>query len=144
MKLNNLIIPVIVLVAGVAAGFFAGTKYQQGKVAGTSTQAVSGQGRSRFGNGQGFRPTIGEIISSDDKSITVKMADGSTKIVFLSGNTVYEKTDTAASSDLKTGIRVAVIGMTNSDGSITAQTIQINPIVRMNGLGPTPSATPTQ
>jgi hypothetical protein len=64
--------------------------------------------------------------------------DGSSKIVNISPSTTYSKTDTGSKSDLKTGIRVAAIGSPNSDGSVTAQNVQINPMFRI-GESPTPS-----
>lgn len=63
----------------------------------------------------------------DDKSITVKLQDGSSKIVLLSNTTAYNKSATGAKSDLKTGEKVAVFGTENSDGSVTARDVQLNP-----------------
>ncbi len=132
----------VIIVAAVA--FFGGMKYQQSKT-GSSTGTL-GQGN---GFGQGGRPggqrgaggrgfggaTVGEVISQDDKSITLKLQDGSSKLVNIAKSTIYSKTDTATMTDVKVGERVAAIGSTNSDGSITAQNIQLNPMFR-NGRGP--------
>jgi hypothetical protein len=60
-------------------------------------------------------------------SLTVKMTDGSTKIVVLSTSTAFMQSTKAALSDIKTGDTVNVVGTANSDGSVTAQDIQINP-----------------
>jgi hypothetical protein len=78
----------------------------------------------------------------DDKSITVKLQDGSTKIVILSDTTSFSTSSTGSKSDLKTGDTVAAFGTPNSDGSVTAQNVQINPMFR--GIGgqngsPTPA-----
>lgn len=78
----------------------------------------------------GFRPVSGEIISSDSKSITVKLQDGSSKIVLLTDKTTVSKSAEANVADLKTGEKVAAFGQENSDGSVTAQSIQLNPILR--------------
>ena len=149
MKMNkNIVITLVaVLVAG-GAGFFGGMKYQEGKRPSFNGQ-VMGQARGRLGNGNGTanpngaRGTMGEIISSDDKSITVKLADGSSKIVLLSDNTTINKASQAAKSDLTNGTRVVVFGTANSDGSVAAQNIQINPEFRV-GQSPQPTATPAQ
>jgi len=78
----------------------------------------------------GFQPVNGEIISSDDKSITVKLTDGGSKIVILSDNTEINQAANATKDDLKAGEKVAVFGQENSDGSVTAQSIQLNPVLR--------------
>ena len=133
MKKNSMIITIILVIAVGAGAFFAGMKYQQSKrQASFSGQFGQGQGqRTGMGaNRMGFRPVNGDIISSDDKSITVKLQDGSSRIVLLSDKTVYFKSSTGLKSDLKIGDKVAAFGTENSDGSVTAQNIQLNPIFR--------------
>lgn len=127
---NNLVVAIIVAVVVGALGFFGGMKYQENKTIKTGNLQF---GRGQFGqragrnSGAGFRPTAGEIVSSDEISITLKMQDGSTKIVLITDKTTINKAEKAAKSDLKKGERVAVFGQENADGSVTAQTIQINP-----------------
>lgn len=135
---NNVVITVVVLIVGVGA-FFGGMKYQETKSAraqsarqfpGGGRQGGNGQGR--FGGGAG-RPVVGEILVQDDKSITVKLQDGSSKIVLVSDKTTINKATEASKDDLKTGVRVAATGTENSDGSVTAISIQVNPL--FGGLG---------
>lgn len=76
-------------------------------------------------NGAGF--ISGDVISSDDKSITLKLRDGGSKIVILSDSTQIMKSTSGSASDISGGESLMVQGATNSDGSITAQTIQIRP-----------------
>ena len=87
--------------------------------------------------GRNGNAVVGEILSKDDTSITVKLTDGSSKIVVLSSNTVINKAAIATKNDLTTGERVAVFGTVNSDGSVTAQDIQLNPQMRFGGQRPT-------
>lgn len=85
---------------------------------------------------------VGEIIAKDDQSITVKLEDGSSKIVLLSSDVTVTKSDTGSSDDLQIGTKVGAFGSTNSDGSVSAANIQINPMMRMGGFNntTTPSA----
>lgn len=128
--MKNLIIITIILVLVVGGStFFGGMKYQETKSprAGFFQGARNGQLAQR---NQGFRPVNGEILSLDDKSITVKLQDGSSKIILLTDTTAINKSAEGSRSDLKTGEKVAVFGTENSDGSVTAQNIQLNPNFR--------------
>ena len=141
MKNNTVMIVIIAVIVG-AGAFFGGMKYQQSKATGSNFtrqfQGGGGQGnrqsgqtgQGRFSGGGSGRPIVGEVISGDDKSITVKMQDGGSKIVLLPESVTVSKTDTGSRDDLKSGVRVGVFGTDNSDGSITAQNVQINPMFR--------------
>lgn len=146
MKTNQIIsIAVLLIVVGVAS-FYGGTKYQQRKTTVGFNQRMAydgsglGQGMGRGlnndtntdtvknrGQTAGFRQTVGEIISLDDKSITVKMADGSSKIVLISDSTVVNQSVAASKTDLKVGLQVVIRGDQNTDGSVTSTNIEINP-----------------
>jgi len=71
--------------------------------------------------------TAGEIIAKDSTSITIKMQDGSTKIVLVGESTQVTKTTAGSLGDLSNGTNVIVTGSANSDGSLTAQSVQIRP-----------------
>ncbi len=131
MKKSLVTTIVVTLLVG-SVCFFAGIKYQQNKQRAFTRQFV-GQMGGRQGNGAnrlGLSPVNGEIISVDDKSITVKLADNSSKIILLTETTVLNKSSEASKKDLKIGEKVTAFGTENSDGSITAQNIQLNPILR--------------
>lgn len=135
MKNFPIILVVAVVVAG-AAGFFGGTKYQQTKTSAAfsgrqfmtgsagSGAVRTGGGAGRFGTGTN-RPVTGQIVSSDANSITVKLADGSSKIVLISQSTTINKAASATVSNLTSGQTVSAFGTTNADGSVTAQNIQL-------------------
>ncbi|RJR25751.1 hypothetical protein C4578_00760 [Candidatus Microgenomates bacterium] len=135
MQKNSIVVTIIVaLIVGVAA-FYGGMQYQQRQKASFggrqfTTGVPNGQFQAR-GNLQGIRPINGEIISQDENSITVKMQDGSSKIVILSDQTAINKASTGSKDDLKTGEQVAAFGTENSDGSITAQNISIGETFRV-------------
>ena len=140
MKNNTvIIIAIISLVLGFGGGYLF-KNYQVGKMRPNFGSLLP----DRQGNGQGLqnvqRPqngqgpqtgfgsmVMGEIISQDENSITVKIQDGSTKIVILGDSTTYSKSQSIEKTELSTGNQVRVSGNANSDGSITAQNVQLNP-----------------
>jgi hypothetical protein len=135
--MNSKILMVIVVIVVAGGSFFGGMQYQKSKV----SSFAGGQGgafRQRMGQGQSaaFRPVRGDILSIDSNTMTVKLQDGSTKIVILSGSTTYMKEAPSTVDDLKAGITVMVTGTNNSDGSVIAQSVQ-------SGNLPTPK-TPAQ
>lgn len=133
---------IILAILSLGVGFGLGTVYQKNQISASSNfggNAPTGMtrgGGTRGGNSQiagaksGFRPIAGEILSADDKSVTVKLVDGSSKIVLLTDKTVINKAQVATKTDLKTGEKVSVFGQTNTDGSVSAQNIQLNPLDR--------------
>lgn len=146
-KPNQALILAISILLSLGIGFYGGTKYQTNNKPDFVNQ-FSNNGRNTGGqqrpqgntrpsgatqNGQmmrgGFRPIIGEIISSDTKNITVKQVDGSNKIVFLSTSTEINKAQKAMIVDLRVGEKVSVFGTSNPDGSVVAQSIQLNPTI---------------
>jgi hypothetical protein len=141
MKNNAIMVGIAALVIGAAAGFYGGTQYQKSQKVANFGQPGSGQfvlrnsedGGTLKGNTVrgGFKPVAGEIIASDEKSITVKLQDGSSKIVILSDKTAINKAEEADKSELKTGQTVSVFGVENKDGSVTAQNIQLGTTFRM-------------
>lgn len=142
MKNKQLVITLIIVLVVGAAAFYGGMQYQKSQ-RGTFGTRQFGQG-GQFGNrsgGNGFRPVVGEIIGQDPSSITVKLMDGSSKIVLFSDKTIINKSATGSVADLKTGQQVAAFGIQNQDGSLTAQNIQLNPQMRVFGR---PSTAPTQ
>lgn len=129
---NTYIVPVLLIIIFSGVSFFVGTRYQQSKIpnfANRDFRQIVGDraaGRGRLAGGQ----IMGEIISTDDKSITVKLADGSSKIIILSSTTSINKASEASTTDLVVGEKVAIFGTTSQDGLVTAQNIQLNPILR--------------
>jgi len=136
--------PTVVIIIAVGAGalsFFGGVQYQKSQSIAIGRSFMSGQqgigrngagvvGNRKMGNGQ---PISGEIFNIDDSSITVKLADGSSRIVLFTDKTIFNKTATVQKSELQVGEKIGVFGTANTDGSVTAQNIQLNPQFRIGG-----------
>lgn len=146
MKNAKVLVPIIYVLIGLGVGFLGGYEYRNYRLnnaringTGGNLQRFVGGTRGANQNGMMRGAITGSILSMDDKSITVKLNDGSTKIVLFSGSTTYSNTVAATRMDLKVGGEVAVFGATNSDGSVTATNVQINPtFFRLQGT-PSPS-----
>jgi len=140
MSRNILLTILLALIVGIGP-FYAGTQYQKSQASANNEQfAQSGRGQSgRFGGNRGRfgMATVGNVVSQDANSITVQLPDGSSKIITISNSTTFVKTNNTAKSDVQNGMRIAVFGTTNSDGSVTAQNIQINPQMGMRRIQPT-------
>ena len=135
------LLPIIIVAVIVGTGaFYGGMKYGQssssagpGQGAGFANFAprqqmgTSGNGSTAKSGGNRLAGGFigGQIIGKDDKSITIKSTDGSSKIIFFSDTTKIMKSVEGSSGDLVTGEQVSVNGTANQDGSITSQTIQL-------------------
>jgi hypothetical protein len=135
MKNNMVMVAILIALVGAGAGFFGGMKYRDYQIAKQRASSTFGnfQRTGTAGARMGARGVSGSILSVDDKGITVKLTDGSSKIVLFSDTTQINQAQSATKTDLKVGTTVAVFGQTNSDGSVTAQNIQINPQPRPTG-----------
>lgn len=147
MKNIKPLFPIILILIGLGVGFFGGYEYRNYRLRQTGGIVSTGNGTFRFmgRNGQngagattGRNGFFGSILSIDNNGITVKLQNGSSKIVLFGSNTTYSNTVSATRADLKTGENVAVFGTANSDGSVTATNVQLNPEFGR----PQPSSTP--
>jgi hypothetical protein len=142
MKKNTSIGIVVGVIVAVAL-FYGGVKYGEakgGRMGMTNRTAQFGQGQMPNGtfnrstggaqmaarNGGGV---MGEILSKDATTVTVKLPTGGSKIVFTSASTTVFKTAAGSLNDLEIGQTISVQGSTNSDGSVTAQSIQLRPTI---------------
>ncbi|MES2225377.1 MAG: hypothetical protein V4480_01025 [Patescibacteria group bacterium] len=116
-----------------AAGGFA----MAGGQGGTRTGQAYGAGARGQGGALSGGAAIGEVLAKDDKSITVKLPNGGSRIAFFTGNTPVTKSAPGNISDVTVGQQVQITGAPNADGSISAQAI------RVGGMPPmmTPSGT---
>jgi hypothetical protein len=126
------IIWVIIAIAALAGGFFWGKsaggssstagRAEAGRFAfGSSTTAFAGRGAA--GAVGGF--TTGQVLSINANSLTLQLANGNSENVFFSSSTQVIVPQPTSIASVQTGTTVMVSGATNSDGSVTASTIQL-------------------
>jgi hypothetical protein len=144
MKKNLTIFIVLLVVVG-AGSFFGGIKYGQSKLSfafknGNFPGGPGGlQASSTFaGQNRGGSFVSGEIISKDSSSITLKTANGGSKIVFYSVSTQIQKIATGTADDLGVGSSIVVTGTSNSDGSVTAKSIETGSLTAGGVMRTTP------
>lgn len=132
---------VLLITVGVGAiAFFGGMKYQESVSLSRRQMMFGGDGMrtigAQSGNTQqtrmGVRPISGELVSIDEDSVTVKTPDGGSKIVLFTDKMTIHKASVAEKADMKTGEKVMIIGTGNADGSVSAQSIQLNPSLYQN------------
>ncbi len=139
MKGNSMIMTVVIAVVVGAIAFYGGMKYDASQNTKSQSSLQGGAGGNggyfRRGGGSNGQAVRGQVVSSDANSITVKLSDGSSKIINTSGSTMFTQSSKASASDVKNGTTVAAFGTNNSDGSITATNVQINPMGGFGGRG---------
>ncbi|MFA6254389.1 MAG: hypothetical protein WC640_04060 [Candidatus Paceibacterota bacterium] len=115
----------------VAIAFYGGLKYGQSKSVGTTGSQSTLGGAAQFpgglarrgGNGGGA--VRGDIVKKDNQSIVISLPSGGSQIIWYSTSTEVQKTVIGSSADLNIGQTVAVSGSANSDGSLSANSIQL-------------------
>lgn len=106
-------------------GEFRGMRLNGMPMGAVSGTMMGGQGGNRLFAAGGMNN--GEVVAKDDQSMTLKLRDGGSKVVFFSASTTLSTVVESSMSSLATGTEVMVMGTTNQDGSITASMIQVRP-----------------
>lgn len=131
---------VVVAIVFAGGGFFGGMKYAQSKApaipAGRGQFAGQGFGGrgARGANGMAF--VGGQVMSVDNGTITVKLMNGGSQIIILAPSTQFRKAVDGTAADVAVGKQITVTGSQNSDGSLTAQNVQIR------NMAPNATSTP--
>jgi hypothetical protein len=122
---------VLVLCVGVAVlSFFGGAqfgvfKYKKKHPINKEVNLIQEGGGVRMVARRNGTIVSGEVISQDDKSVTITTTSGTSKTIFFSPATRIEKTVEGKTSELVTGKELTVVGVNTSDGAFTATSIQI-------------------
>jgi len=117
----------------IAISFWAGMKYSQASNPGAlgkfGIRNWNFSPDQRMGANRATSPkngfVAGKIISKDDKSLTVQVSDGGSKVIFFSTTTKAVKSAELPLSEIGINQQVNINGLANADGSISAQMIMI-------------------
>jgi len=150
MKTFIIVIIIILLVGGGYYLFMHSHSNIQEQNASAPTQEASNQtgshqyphpsgtkgfGRGQFGNmPSGSKPIFGQVTAVNGNTLTVQRqsrnGNGTTITVDLSSSTQYTG---GSQNNIQNGTRIAGYGTANSDGSINAEKITINPTFPTRG-----------
>lgn len=131
MNKKNILIVLIALIVVGALSFYGGEYVNSKKVsANPYTQRgmnnrAGNIGGAAFGGMRNGGLSMGEVVSVDKTSMTIKTRDGGSKIVFFTDTTPIMKSVSGTSSDITVGKEVTITGASNPDGSLNAESIQI-------------------
>jgi hypothetical protein len=132
-KKNMMIVSIVVLVVVAGGAFYGGMLYGKNQNARPAFNPANFQGaranRTGGGAANGANFISGSLISKDNNSITISLPAGGSKIIFYSNATQIQQMVSGTAANLLPGNcqLVNITGTDNSDGSVTAQTIQIRP-----------------
>jgi hypothetical protein len=129
------IVAVIALIGGVLWGKTMAPTATTGRGAFGLSSSTRGGFGGRTGSGGGF--VAGQVSAIDPQSITLQLPNGNSENVYYSSSTQVVIPQTTSISSVQTGDMVMIGGTQNSDGSMTATTIQ----VRNGGAGGGPGGT---
>lgn len=122
-----IIVGVICIIVGFVVGILVGKS--------SGNQAASQSGARQFvRNSQNGSSVMGQVSAVTGNSLTIALPNGGSEIVFYSTSTPIMKSVEASSSALAAGQDVVVVGTANSDGSVTADSIQLRSASQ--GAGP--------
>ena len=150
-------VAVIASLALAGGGFVAGMTVGENNAKSAAASAAAGRG-ARGGQfpGTGANASgapdrgavVGQVLSVGPDTITVQLGtDQGSRIVLVAPSTrVTKTTETDIKlSDIKAGDRVTVVGQTNTDGIVNAQTVVVGNFGgALGGARPSPSASPSR
>jgi len=145
-KSTQVIIAIIVAIVF----FIGGLEYGKSTATATTASSTRSATGSTFAGGTGARSFAGrgaagggfvggKIVSVDPTSISIALPNststsvttGSTVVLYSTGTSIL-KSIVGSSADLEVGDSVTVTGTSNSDGSMSATSIQIRPTMAQN------------
>jgi hypothetical protein len=126
-KLGMLIVAAVVALAvGGMAGFAIGFKVEQNRIKSASKDKRD-VAAARNQGGKGKAQPSGEVTQASPTSITIRTANGKSRVINISASTVIEKVSQGAPADIATGAKVIVEGKSTSGGDFDATEVVVLP-----------------
>jgi len=140
--MNKKIISIVAVafIIGVGAGYAGANAFRSASPAqnarGSFSTANGGNFSSMRGGTANGGMLSGTVAAKDAESITVDTKDGSSHIILVTPATSFSKSVNGSQSDVAVDATVIISGTANSDGSMTAQSVQIRPAGSMSSTTP--------
>ena len=126
MSKNIVITAVVALSVGLFGGYAAARASALASAGVPNASSVRGSARGLRGGNQNANGFLaGTVARKDSESITVDTRDGNSHVVLFTPATSVFKSVAGSLSDITIGSAVVVSGSTNSDGSLSANSIQL-------------------
>ncbi|MFH1077712.1 MAG: hypothetical protein V1745_00305 [Patescibacteria group bacterium] len=138
MKPQHIITLVVVGLAIGGGAFYGGMQVAKANASPTAGRFPDGNMVGQRGTGTmpggpsgriagGGSVANGEVLSKDDGSLTIKLQDGGSKIVFISASTTVNMMTEGSLDDVAPGSDVMIVGTADSSGNLTAKSVQLRP-----------------
>ncbi|MGH7175730.1 MAG: hypothetical protein ACREGR_05240 [Minisyncoccia bacterium] len=138
MNKQLLITGALALVVGAGLGYFGSSAFAKAPTNGLYIRSgftASSTAFARGGN-QAFGSALsGTVAAKDSGSITLNTRDGSSHVILVTPDTTVSKIVTGSLSDVTMGASIVVTGTTNSDGSVSASSIELRPAMSSATVG---------
>lgn len=133
-NVKQYVMGVLIAIVCFGGGYLAGKNQGgvQSSVSQNGGRQGSGMNRTAFRGSAGL--LAGDVVSKDATSLSIKMRDGGSRVVLYSPSTSVLKSVAGVIDDVIQGEIITVSGTPNSDGSITAQSIQIRQNTQFGGM----------
>jgi hypothetical protein len=127
------IVWLVIAIVALGGGYFWGKASGAASRAAGFAGAYSSSTRRTASSAAGGGLVTGTIATMGSSSITLQLANGNSEVVFYSTSTPVSEPTVVSADTLKVGIPIMVGGTSNSDGSLTATTIQVRPAGTTSG-----------
>ncbi len=125
MKYKTHIVWAAVAVIALIGGIFWGKGMAAGESKQFANSGYSSSTRGSFRTGSSGSVFAGQVSAISGSDITLQLPNGNSEVVLYSSSTPVTEPTNVSISKVATGSNIVVMGTQNSDGSVTASSIEI-------------------